>query len=223
MATSGLRRSAAQLGQLGRANQLSRHGQQLRVRVMSWLWGRTVPLRDLTRSPNSLSWASMNDEQAPARTDTPGEPASGPTLARVRRRGESHRLALMSAAAVVFVAIAIAKPWGGSAPPPGPSAATPSLVAEIAKSSTESAPPPGASAATWDLTASETAQTVVVVQAGEVPTTWTVVCTEDPQVSPRAVGSTEPLTGLRVIDLGVVCTGADLQGLELVLPSPSAP
>jgi hypothetical protein len=189
----------------------------------------------------------MNDEQAPPRTDMLGEPASGPTLARVRRRGESHLLALMSAAAVVFVAIAIAKPWGESAPSPGASSATPSLVAEIAKSSTESAPLPGASAATPSLVA-ETAQPVVgiVVQAGEVPTTLTVVCTEDPRVSPWVVGSAaptimgtqigivvdpsgasyfiaEPVTGLLRTTQVLVCTGANLQGLESVLPRTSVP
>jgi hypothetical protein len=207
----------------------------LRVRVMSWLWGRTVPLRDLTRNPNNLSWASMNDEQTPARTDTPGEPASGPTLARVRRRGESHRLTLMSAAAVVFVAIAIAKPWGESAPPPGPSAATPSLAAEIAKSSTGSTPP-GPSAATLSETASSTPLSVVIyvqpqtassvtiyVQPGEAPTTLTVACTGVPGVSPSVVGSAEPVLGLQYDALVLVCTGVDLQRVESVLPSPSAP
>lgn len=141
----------------------------------------------------------MNDEQAPARTDTPGELASGPTLVRVRRRGESHLLALMSAAAVVFVAIAIAKPWGESAPPPAAPAATPSLVVETAQ------------------------PVVIVVQPGEVPTTLTVVCTEDPRVSPWVVGSAEPVMGLQRITQPLVCTGANLQWLEWVLPSPSAP
>jgi hypothetical protein len=152
----------------------------------------------------------------------------------------------MSAAAVVFVAIAIAKPWGESAPSPGASSATPSLVAEIAKSSTESAPLPGASAATPSLVAETAQPVVIVVQAGEVPTTLTVVCTEDPRVSPWVVGSAaptimgtqigivvdpsgasyfiaEPVTGLLRITQVLVCTGANLQGLESVLPSPSVP
>jgi hypothetical protein len=181
----------------------------------------------------------MNDGQTSARTDTPGELASGPTLARVRRRGESHLLALMSAAAVVFVAIAIAKPWGESASPPGASSATLSLVAE-------------------------TSQPVAnIVQPGEVPTTSALVCTEDtgsvgtsdptfgvytwlvgygtstttfapsattlagsfanPGVGPWAVGSAEPVTGLRDMTGVLVCTSVNLQGFEVVLPSPSAP
>jgi hypothetical protein len=178
----------------------------------------------------------MNDEQAPARTDTPGELASGPTLARVRPRGESHLLALMSAAAVVFVAIAIAKPWGESAPPP---AAAPSLVVE-------------------------TSQPVAnVVQPGEVPITSALVCTEDtgsvgpsdptfgvytwpvgdgtstttfapsattlsgsfatPGVGPWVIVGAEPVTGSQDMTGVLVCTEANLQGLEVVLPSPSAP
>jgi hypothetical protein len=195
--------------------------------------------RALTRSPNNLSWAAMNDEQAPARTDTPGELASGPTLARVRRRGESHLLALMSAAAVVFVAIAIAKPWGASAPPPGASAATPSLVAQTSQSVAN------------------------VVEPGEVPITSALVCTEDigsvgtvdptfgvytwpvgdgtstttfapsattlsgsfatPGVGPWVIVGAEPVTGSQDMTGVLVCTEANLQGLEVVLPSPSAP
>jgi hypothetical protein len=181
----------------------------------------------------------MNDEQAPARTDTPGELASGPTLARVRRRGESHLLALMSAAAVVFVAIAIAKPWGASAPPPGASAATPSLVAQTSQSVAN------------------------VVEPGEVPITSALVCTEDigsvgtvdptfgvytwpvgdgtstttfapsattlsgsfatPGVGPWVIVGAEPVTGSQDMTGVLVCTEANLQGLEVVLPSPSAP
>jgi hypothetical protein len=198
-------------------NRLSRHGQRLRSRAR--LWGRTVPLRDLTRSPNNLSWASMNDEHAAARTDTPGEFESGPTLTPVRRRGESRLLALMLAAAVVLVAIAVAKPWGEGAPPPGASAATTSLSAEIAKSSTESAPPP---------LVTETAQAGrIVVQPGDSPATWTLVCTEDPRGGMVCTPEDSPATVSVVCTSdprgGWVCMSANLQGLESVLPSPSAP
>jgi len=51
----------------------------------------------------------MNDEQAPARTDTPGELASA-TLVGFRGEASRTMLALMSAAAVVFVAIATPSP-----------------------------------------------------------------------------------------------------------------
>ena len=165
----------------------------------------------------------MDDEQGPARTDTLGEPASRPTLAPVRRRGESHLLALMLAAAAVFVAMAIAKPWGEGAPPPRAFAATPSLASEIAKSSTESAPPPEASAATPSPVAEMPQQVFIVLQPEDVPVTFTVVCTEDARVSPSVVGSAEPVMGLGCGARDLVCTGANLQGLESVLPSPSVP
>jgi len=132
----------------------------------------------------------------------------------------------MLAAAAIFVAIATAKPWGEGAQPPGASAATPSLVAEIAESSTESAPPPEASAATVSLPI-ETAQPVfIVVQPGDSGDstdtyTYTVVCTEDPRVSLPVVVSAESVMGHLTVDLA--CTRENLQRLESVLPSPSAP
>lgn len=223
------------------ANWPSRHRQHLRG---AQLWGRTVPLGDLTRSPHDLSWASMGEEHAAARTDTPEEFPSGPTLAPVRRRGELHLLALMLAAAVVFVATAIAKPWGEgvpspkasaattslvaevttpsteSVPQPGASATTESLVIEIVTLSTESPPPPGASAATESLPTETDQRAFIVVAAGDSPVTYTVVCTQDPGMSPSVVGSRDVLSSQIV---ALACTSANLQRSESVLPSPSAP
>ena len=201
------------------ANRPSRHRRRLRSRAR--LWGQTLPLGDLTRSPHNLSWTSMDEEHAAARTDTPEELASGPTLTPVRRRGESHLLALMLAAAVVFVAAAIAKPWGDGAPPPGASAATTSLVAEIATPSTESAPPPEASAA-LEFTPTETDQLgFIVVQRGDSSVTYTMGCAQDPGMSPSLPGSAESVMSSRIVAL--MCTGANLERLGPVLPSPSAP
>jgi hypothetical protein len=188
----------------------------------------------------------MTDEQAPDRTDTPGESAGGPTLAPVRRRGESHLLALMLAAAAVFVAISIAKPWGEVAPQAPPSAATPSPAVELARSSAESAPPPAASAATPSLPAETPQRVFMVVQPGDV--SIAVACTEDPGVSPPVIESLEPVietaepvietvepvieTAEPVIVLGYapeggVCSGASLQEVDWVVDwvvaSPSAP
>ncbi|MGA3057957.1 MAG: hypothetical protein ABSE70_07995, partial [Candidatus Limnocylindrales bacterium] len=117
--------------------------------------------------------------------------------------------------------IATAKPWGEGAQPPGASAATTSLVAEIAESSTESAPPPGVSAATASLLTETDQPVFIVVQPGDSPVTYIVECTEDPRASPPVVGIAERAMG----DLteGLVCTSVDLRGLEVVLPSPSAP
>ena len=183
----------------------------------------------------------MTDERTPAQIDTPGEQACGPTLAPVRRRGESHLLALMLAAAVVFVATAIAKPWGDSAPLPTASAATPSLPAEIARSSAESVSPPTASA-TPSLPAETVQRVFIVVQPGDVSVTYTsitytVVCTEDPGASPPVIESAEPVAesaepvaesaepvvGFLYVPGGATCTGADLQGIDWVPASPSAP
>ncbi len=203
-----------------------------------------MPLGDLTRSPHTLSWASMNDEHVAARPDTSGEFGSGPTLTPVRRRGESHLLALLLVVAVIFVATAIAKPWGEGAQP-GASAATTSLVAEITTPSsesaplpetsamtepvgveittfsTESAPPPGASAATESMPTEADQPVFIFVDAGDSSVTYTVVCVQDPEVSPSVVGSGESAMGSRIVALA--CTSANLQQLESVLPSPTAP
>jgi hypothetical protein len=162
----------------------------------------------------------MDEEHAAARTDTAEESPSGPTLTPVRRRGESHLLALMLAAAVIFVAAAIAKPWGQSAPP-GASAASASLVAELATPSIESAPPPGASATTEFMPTEADQPVVIVVPQGQGEDTYTVVCAPDPGMSPLVVESGENVIGSRIVAL--VCTGANLQRLESVLPSPRAP
>ena len=44
-------------------------------------------------------------------------PIERPALTRVRRRHETHWLALVSGAALLFVAVTVAKPWGGDATP----------------------------------------------------------------------------------------------------------
>ena len=44
-------------------------------------------------------------------------PLEQPEVMRVRRRHETHWLALVSTAAVLFVAVSVAKPWGGTAAP----------------------------------------------------------------------------------------------------------
>jgi hypothetical protein len=174
----------------------------------------------LDAKPEQSILGSMNDL---------GEPAGGPTLARVRRRGESHLLALMSAAAFVFVAIAIAKPWGESAPPPGASAATPSLVAETAQ------PVVNVTilsvVCTGDTGSVGTGDHTVSIYIGPAADgTYTTPLTPSatalagsfaaPRVSPWAVVGAQPVIGLQGT---VVCTGANGQVLEWVVPSPSAP
>ena len=60
--------------------------------------------------------------EGPAETEGRVIPTEDTQLTRVSRRRESRLLALLLGAAVVFVAISVAKPWGGSAPGPRRSA-----------------------------------------------------------------------------------------------------
>jgi len=119
----------------------------------------------------------------------------------------------MSAAAVVFVAIAIAKPWGESAPPPGASAATPSLVAETAQ------PVVNVTilsvVCTGDTGSVGTGDHTVSIYIGPAADgTYTTPLTPSatalagsfaaPRVSPWAVVGAQPVIGLQGT---VVCTG----------------
>jgi hypothetical protein len=138
----------------------------------------------------------MNREQGRSGVDAPSEPISGPSIALVRPRGESHLLALATGAAVVVVAIAIAKPWSG--PSPGPAAATPTP------------------ATIFDQPVN------VAVQPGEVPTTGIAACPQRSPVSPLAERSPRysnlsaqaigPITGPRLGAIVVVCSEGNLIG-----------
>ncbi|HEX7490111.1 MAG TPA: hypothetical protein VF337_00215 [Candidatus Limnocylindrales bacterium] len=82
----------------------------------------------------------MSDQREPARPDSPPRLEDDLDLVPIRRRGESHLLAAISAAAVVAIAIAVVKPWGQSELPRTPSP-SPSPHAEIARASTRSVAP----------------------------------------------------------------------------------
>jgi hypothetical protein len=165
----------------------------------------------------------MAEGHASDPSEAPGEPEIGPSLAPLRRRGESHRLALISAAAVVFIAVAIAKPWSESAPLPSAPAATPTLATEIARSSTRSVPSPEASEPTPPPVVEAPQEVEIVVQPGDVSITITVVCTEEVPASPSVAASAEPVDGLRYTTIGLVCTDSNLQVLTWVYAIPSAP
>ena len=143
--------------------------------------------------------APMSGEHSTDRVDTRGELASGPTLTPVRKPGESHLLALISAAALVLVAIAIAKPWGGDLPSPKGTPATTSPALEVARYSIESAPSPERSAVTVSLIGETDQQVLVVIQPGDSPYALTWVCTDHAETSPSAAESADP-----VIDWGGV-------------------
>jgi hypothetical protein len=112
---------------------------------------------------------AMNDEGAQPNSDTLRESVGDPSLAPVRRRGESQMLALISAGILILIAVAIAKPWGQSVPPPA------SAPAELARPSTGSAPPPSA----WPTVDVETSQPVMII----------FLPVEDPSASPGSCTS----------------------------------
>jgi hypothetical protein len=165
----------------------------------------------------------MAEGHASNPAEAPGEPDIGPSLAPLRRRGESHRLALLSAAAVVFIAVAIAKPWGESAPPPSVSAATPAPSTELARSSTGTVPSPEAFEPTPPPVVEAPQQLIIVAQPGDVPITFSVDCTAEVPASPWVPASAEPVDSFRYTTIGLVCIDSNLQVLRSVLASPSAP
>jgi hypothetical protein len=142
--------------------------------------------------------------QAPDRADAQEDPADAPSLSRLRRRGESRLLALVSVAAVAFVAMAIVKPWTGSAPLPGLSAASPS--------------PASSPAAT-----SDPAEPAFAVQPAD-GVILTVNCA-DTQTWLTLAEGTGPPSGLQRIASGLVCTNTQLGQiveLEVSEPTPEA-
>lgn len=143
----------------------------------------------------------------PERTDAQEGPTSGPTLTRLRGRGESHLLMVMSLAAATFIALMIAKPWGGNVRSPEPPTA-----ASIAAASVTSQPTafiairPGAS---------EASPQGIVVQPGEV-TALTVTCADPSSAWQVVAASAEPLIGLQQITWVMVCTDSNLVQLRVL-------
>jgi hypothetical protein len=165
----------------------------------------------------------MAEGHASNPAEAPGEPDIGPSLAPLRRRGESHRLALLSAAAGVFITVAIAKPSGESGPPPSASAATPTPATELTRSSTRPVPSLEASEPTPPPVVEAPQQLVIVAQPGDVPITFSVDCTAEVPASPWVPASAEPVDSFQYTTSGLVCIDSNLQVLRWVYASPSAP
>jgi len=145
----------------------------------------------------------------PERADAHEGPTNGPTLTRLRGRGESHLLMVMSLAAATFIALMIAKPWGGNVRSPEPPTA-----ASIAAASVTSQPTafiairPGASEAPPQGIG-------IVVQPGEVAA-LTVICADGSPAWQVVAASAEPLTSLPPITVVMTCTDANLRQLRVL-------
>ena len=156
---------------------------------------------------------------------------AGPTLSRIGRRSDSRVLAMVSAAAVVFLAVAIAKPWYVGTQPPMPSGSTSSLAAAIPEPATTSdappgspvsvlwpaaAPSPGAAETSVSFVVSYESDGALIVMTGCAYSVYTLVL-------PTALASSDSAIGLGYVDTTVVCGSGTPQQFYLVLPSPSAP
>jgi hypothetical protein len=83
----------------------------------------------------------MSDEHPPIVVDDHEHFESDLTLSRVGRRDEWRLLAFVTAAALVFVATATAKPWGFGTQPPGPSGSISAVAVVSPEPATAIAPP----------------------------------------------------------------------------------
>jgi hypothetical protein len=113
----------------------------------------------------------------------------------IRRRGESHLLAAISAAALVAIAIAVVKPWGQDAPG-RPVSASPSPQVEIARASTTIVAPsvsavlfpiPSDQSGMGDAWNTDVTYTIVI-EPGANSDGHFVVCTYDPSAT-SSIGS----------------------------------
>lgn len=156
---------------------------------------------------------------------------AGPTLSRIGRRSDSRVLALVSAAAVVFLAVAIAKPWYVGTQPPLPSGSTSSLAAAIPEPATTSEAPLGSPASVpWPTTVpspealSTPVSFVVWIESDGVSLVLETECSDSVYVlvPPTALASSDSATGPRYVDTMVVCASGTPQEFHLVLPSPGA-
>ena len=155
---------------------------------------------------------------------------AGPTLSRIGRRSDSRVLTLVSAAAIVFLAVAIAKPWSIGTPPPLPSGSTTSLAAIPEPAATSDAPPGSPAWVTWPATSPPpdtqpaSLSYVVSIESGG----WSIAvtgCTESVYrlVLPSALASSDAATDLPYVDATLVCASGAPGQIYWVLPSPSAP
>ena len=156
---------------------------------------------------------------------------AGPTLSRIGRRSDSRVLALVSAAAVVLLAIAIAKPWYVATQPPVPSGSTSSLAAAIPEpAATSDAPPGSPDSVPWPATApspealSTPGSFVVSIESDGV-SILVYGCSDSVYMlePPTPLASSDAPTGLQYVDTMVVCASGTPQQIYLVFPSPGAP
>jgi hypothetical protein len=182
----------------------------------------------------------MDEERSPVVFNAQEPPDAGPTISRIGRRSDSRMLTFASAAAVVFLAVAIAKPWDIGTQPPVPSGSTSSLAVAAPEPATASDALSGSAAATpWPATAPtsealETPQSAffyietdgvpVLIETDGVPV-LAMGCGDHVYtfVLSTAVASADPATGQRRIDAIPACASGTPQEIYLVLPSPGAP
>jgi hypothetical protein len=177
----------------------------------------------MNRSPQELE----ADAQDPTET--------GPTLSRIGRRSDSRVLAVVSAAAVVFLAVVIAKPWYVGTQPAVPSGSTSSLGAAIPEPAGTSEAPLGSPVSIpWPATApspealSTPGSFVVSIESDGVSIlVYGLVygCSDSVYMlePPTPLASSDAATGLQYVDVMVACASGTPQGFYLVVPSPSAP
>jgi len=173
----------------------------------------------------------MTDQQQPGVADELAPPEAGPSLVRVGRRSDSRVLAFLSAAAVVFLAVAIAKPWGLDTPQPVPSGSTSSLAVAIPQPATVTEAQDGSpDAITWPATAPssealETPQSGIVFIVSDQVLVSAMGCADGVYtlVLPSAPASSDPATGLQNIEVTLECASGTPGEFQLVLPSRSAP
>jgi hypothetical protein len=113
--------------------------------------------------------------EGPAEAEGRVIPAEDMQLTRVGRRRESRLLALLSGAAVVFVAISVAKPWGESTLVPGPPASSQPPSAAASAPATPHAIPPDVPEATEITDVTE----ITFEPGGQA--IWVCVSTPSPQ------------------------------------------
>ena len=156
---------------------------------------------------------------------------AGPTLSRIGRRSDSRVLALVSAAAIVFLAVAIAKPWYIGTQPPVPSGSTSSLAAAIPEPATTSEAPLGSPASVpWPATlpspeALSTPVAFTLYIESDGVSILVTGCTDSGYMLelPTALASSDAPIGLAYVEARVVCASGTPQEFYLVVPSPGAP